>query len=86
MDHNLSVRKFVTAVIDGANEDLVYFIQSTIDEVTNEKYGKSNCLPLDESKSSMRFIETITDPNTYETIRYVIGIALPEKCLFDYTA
>ena len=85
MDHDLSVKRFITAVIDGTNEELVYFIQSTIDEITKEKYGESTRSPLDNGTSSMMLIKTITDPDTYETIRFVVETALPGRCLFDYT-
>lgn len=85
MERNSKVRKFITVVIDGSDEDLVYFIKSTIDEMTNKEHGEAICSPLKKGYSSMMLIETTTESRTYASIQYVIEKVLPGKCLFNYT-
>lgn len=84
MKHNALVRKFITRVIDGSDEDMIYLIRSIIDDMTKKEYGEAVCSPLKEGCSSMMLIETYTDPSTCRSIEYVIDIALPGRCLFTY--
>ena len=84
MEHNFLIKKFNTVVIDGAREELVYFIKDMIDDITHKEFGEAKCRPLDGDNSTMMLIETTTYPNTYKSIQYVLDTALPGRCLFNY--
>ena len=77
----IATKKFTTVIMDGSNLTYVMGILKWIEYITESQ--RNTYIYKVKGYESFIFIDTMTDENSYETIKFVIEDLYPGLCVFN---